>query len=88
MNAITESQVLSSAVLESYYRTAILYCDKPAFAKAVQKIQTRMGETIQNTEVHTNLEIILENLGLVDRAFTSWHRMIETAGNMSAVKPN
>jgi len=88
MNTITESQILTSAVLESYYRTAILYCDKPAFAKAVQKIQNCMGEAIQNTEVHTNLEIILENLGLVDRAFTSWHRMIETAGNMSAVKPS
>jgi tetratricopeptide (TPR) repeat protein len=88
MNIITHSQLLSSAVLESYYRTAILYCDKAAFAKAVQKIQTRMGESIQNTEVHTNLEIILENLGMVDRAFTNWHRMIETAGNLTSVNPD
>ena len=75
-------------MLELYYRTAILYCDRPAFAKALQKIQTRFGESIQDTEVHTNLETILENLGLVDRAFTSWHRMIETAGNMPAIKPS
>ena len=88
MEAINQSQMLTSAMLELYYRTAILYCDRPVFAKAIQKIQARFGESIQDTEVHTNLETVLENLGLVDRAFTSWHRMIETAGNLPAVKPS
>lgn len=86
MVVVTESQTLPAAMLEQYYRTAILYCDRPAFAKAIQKIQNRLGESIANTDIHTNLETILENLGLVDRAFTNWHRMIETAGNLSSLK--
>ena len=83
---LTDPQTLPSATLENYYRTAILYCDRPAFAKALKNIQSRLGESIQDTDVHTNLETILENLGLVDRAFTNWHRMIETAGNLPSMK--
>ena len=62
---LMDSKPLPAAMLEQYYRTAILYCDRPAFAKAIQKIQIRLGESIENTDVHTNLETILENLGLV-----------------------
>lgn len=83
---LTEQQNLPSAMLEQYYRTAILYCDRPAFAKALRQVQMQYGQPIQNTEVHTNLETVMENLGLVDRAFTSWNRMIETAGNLTATK--
>lgn len=88
VTALTGSQTLPAAMLEQYYRTAILYCDRPGFAKAIQNIQNRLGDSIQNTDVHTNLETILENLGLVDRAFTNWHRMIETAGNLPSLKSN
>ena len=77
---------MPAAMLEYYYQTAILYCDRPKFAQALRKIQTQLGEPIQNTEIHTNMETILENLGLVDRAFTNWHRMIETAGNLPSSK--
>ena len=83
---LTEIQGLPSAMLGQYYRTAILYCDRPAFAKAIRQVQFQFGEPIQDTEIHTNLETILENLGLVDRAFTNWNRMIETAGNLPAMK--
>ena len=88
MDVLTQSKKLTSAMLELYYRTAILFCDKPAFSRAIQKIQIRLGEPISNTEVQTNLETVLENLGLVDRAFTTWHRMIETAGKLHVVKPS
>lgn len=84
---LAQKQELPSGMLVQYYRTAILYCDRPAFAKALRHVQRQLGQPIQDTEVHTNLETILENLGLVDRAFTSWHRMIETAENLPAMKP-
>ena len=83
---LTGSEDLPAVMLEYYYQTAILYCDRPKFAKALRKIQTQLGEPIQNTAIHTNMETILENLGLVDRAFTNWHRMIETAGNLPSSK--
>ncbi len=80
------TEPIPAAMFHLYYRTAILYCDRPAFARALRQVQMQVGEPIQDTEVHTNLETILENLGLVDRAFTNWHRMIETAGNLAAMK--
>lgn len=86
MNCLNQTQTPAASMLESYYRTAVLFCDKPAFTKALQKVQTRIGDRIENTDIHTNLETVLENLGLVDRAFTNWNRMIETAENMPAVK--
>jgi len=86
MDYLSRPQTPSASMLESYYRTAILFCDKPAFTKALQKIQTRIGETIENTDIHINLETVLENLGLVDRAFTNWQRMIETAENLPTAK--
>lgn len=86
IDTLQDHQVLPSAMFQLYYRTAILYCDRQAFAKALRQVQMQIGEPIQDTEVHTNLETILENLGLVDRAFTNWHRMIETAENLPAMK--
>jgi hypothetical protein len=86
MERLTQPQIPAAGMLEHYYRTAVLFCDKPAFTQAIKKIQTRLGEKIENTDIHTNLETMLENLGLVDRAFTNWNRMIETAENLPAVK--
>ena len=72
-----------SSLLEKYYRTSILYCDKTAFAEAIKKLhQTKATQQEESSDIRANLEIILENLGLVDRSFTNWKRLEETSENL------
>lgn len=79
LELLNQSQLPPAALMESYYRTAILYCDKVAFAKALRLVQARLQSPLDNSHSHIHLETILENLGLVDRAFNNWNRIAETA---------
>jgi tetratricopeptide (TPR) repeat protein len=80
---LNDTQNNISSLLEMYYKTSILYCDKEAFAKAIQKLNlTKATEQPQTSEIRENLEIILENLGLLDRAFANWKRLEETSENL------
>jgi tetratricopeptide (TPR) repeat protein len=75
-----------SSLLELYYKTSILYCDREAFSGAMKKLQmAKATQTQQQSEIRANLEIILENLGLVDRAFTNWKRLEETSESLLAI---
>jgi tetratricopeptide (TPR) repeat protein len=74
----------NSATFEMYYKTSILYCDKTAFANAMKKLQLiKATEEFGSSDIQANLEIILENLGLVDRAFTNWQRLEETSESLT-----
>lgn len=75
-----------SSLLELYYKTSILYCDREAFSGAMRKLQTaKATQNQQPSDIRANLEIILENLGLVDRAFTNWKRLEETSESLLAI---
>jgi tetratricopeptide (TPR) repeat protein len=75
-----------STLLGMYYKTSILYCDREAFAGAIKKLQmTKATEHHQGLEIRANLEIVLENLGLVDRTFTNWKRLEETSESLLAI---
>ena len=83
---IADSRENVSSLLEMYYKTSILYCDREAFAGAIKKVQmTKATQQEQSSQIRANLEIILENLGLVDRAFTNWKRLEETSENLLAM---
>ncbi len=83
LELLMKNQHDESSVLQMYYQTSILYCDKPAFAAAMKKLHlVKATERSQGNEIQANLEIILENLGLVDRAFTNWKRLEETSVNL------
>ena len=80
MQILIDEKPMDSSVLQTYYQTSILYCDKAAFAAAMKKLHlVKATERSQSNEIEANLEIILENLGLVDRAFTNWRRLEETS---------
>ncbi|MBL7214277.1 MAG: tetratricopeptide repeat protein [Phycisphaerae bacterium] len=83
---INDSPDNYSSLLEMYYKTSILYCDKNAFAEAIKKLhRTKATEQQESSDIRANLEIILENLGLIDRAFTNWKRLEETSENLLAI---
>jgi len=77
---LKESTVLPSAMLELHYQTALLFCDKPRFAKAMRHIQTNNTfHGLSSEDTRDYIEVVLENLGIVDRALSSWSRIEQTS---------
>lgn len=65
--------------LELHYQTAILFCDKRKFAGALSNLENQMKQNFADPDAIVNIEVVLENLGLVDRAITTWDRLTEAA---------
>jgi len=81
-----DEKQMAPSLFEMYYKTSILYRDRKAFANAIKKLHLAKAiQKPQNSEIQANLEIILENLGLLDRAFTNWKRLEETSENLLAI---
>jgi tetratricopeptide (TPR) repeat protein len=76
---LTDAGHLELSTLKLHYQTAMLYCDKPRFAQAMQTLQSRMKDSLMESDALVNVMVVLENLGLIDRATTTWERLNETA---------
>ena len=76
---LSTGEILEPASLELHYQTAILYCDKPKFAEALCSLDNTMKENLTQSDVILNIEVVLENLGIVDRAMVTWDRLTEAA---------
>ncbi|MBN1816110.1 MAG: tetratricopeptide repeat protein [Sedimentisphaerales bacterium] len=70
---------LASDTLNLHYQTAILYCDKQRFAQAACRLDRQFKGTYTDPDALVNLEVVLENLGLIDRAMATWERLNTTA---------
>lgn len=67
------------STIQLHYSTAILYCDRAKFAAALSSMAKQMQKDLPTAETIVSVEVVLENLGLVDRAVTTWERLTETA---------
>lgn len=84
MDKLTEVDDLDPETLAIHYRTAVLYCDRRKFAEAMMQLENTMRENFTEPDAIVNIEVVLENLGLLDRASTTWDRLTETAKNSLA----
>jgi tetratricopeptide (TPR) repeat protein len=78
---LTEAHTPEPATLELHYRTAILYCDKHKFAEALCTLENAMKNNYTQPDAVRNIQVVLENLGLIDRAVSTWDRLTETVHN-------
>ncbi|MBN1124908.1 MAG: tetratricopeptide repeat protein [Sedimentisphaerales bacterium] len=72
---------LGSNTMDLHYQTAILYCDKPRFAQAICRLDQQFTGGFTDPDALVNIEVVLENLGLIDRATTTWERLNATANH-------
>lgn len=87
MEILTSVKPLSSSAYQMYYKTSMLYCSRKAFAGAVKKLnRVKSSELFEQSEIQVNIELILENLGIVDRTFTNWKRLEETSQCLLQIK--
>ncbi len=85
---LRQSTVLPSAMLELHYQTALLFCDKPRFAKAMQHLQTHNTfHGLSSEDTRDYIEVVLENLGIVDRALSNWSRIEQTSMLALSISP-
>lgn len=78
---------VQASAYQMYYRTSILYCSRKAFAGAVKKLGLlKSAEMCEHSEIQVNIELILENIGMVDRTFTNWKRLEETSECLLQIK--
>ncbi len=79
VEVLTRPEPTTSEMLQLHYRIAILYCDKKKFGQAMANMQTAMKDNFTDPDAGVNVAVVLENLGLIDRATATWDRLTETA---------
>jgi tetratricopeptide (TPR) repeat protein len=70
---------LSTDTLELHYKVAVLYCDRFKFASSLLNFEENMQSSFAVMDATVNLSVVLQNLGLVDRAITMSDNLEKTA---------
>ncbi len=83
---LLETEKLEAELLQLHYNTAILYCDKRRFAKALSALESNMKANFTEPDALLNIEVVLENLGLIDRVPATWDRLTEAAKKVADMK--
>jgi tetratricopeptide (TPR) repeat protein len=70
---------LDKDTLELHYKTALLYCDKLKFASSLMNLERCMENNFTCPDASVKISIVLQNLGLLDRAAVMWDNLSDTA---------
>jgi len=73
--------VLDKRTLDLHYKTALLYCDRIRFASSLINLQNQMRAAFTAPDAAPNISVILQNMGLLDRAEAMWDSLTETANH-------
>lgn len=71
LETLVSSVRLLPEMVNTYYRIAILYCDKVKFASSLLNLEQWLSESLASTDSVVNISIVLQNLGLVDPAVST-----------------
>jgi len=62
---------LTPEMVNTYYRIAILYCDKIRFASSLLNLEQWLNDSLAATDAVVNISVVLQNLGLIDPAVST-----------------
>jgi tetratricopeptide (TPR) repeat protein len=79
MELLTAHEHLDKDTLELHYKVALLYCDRIKFASSLINLEHYMESNFTSTDATRNISIVLQNLGLLDRAAAMWDNLADTA---------
>jgi len=82
LDILTCSGCLDKDTLNLHYQTALLYCDRVKFASSLINLEQHLDKTFTCPDATENISIILQNLGLLDRATAMWDNLTETANQV------
>jgi len=78
LEQLKEPQSLDKNSLQLHYKIALLYCDKIKFASSLINLERNMEKSFALAETTVNISIVLQNLGLLDRATAMWDNLSDT----------
>ena len=79
LELLMSAKNMDISTLSLHYKTSILFCDKKRFAAALSNMEHALRANYSNNNETCNIEVVLENIGLLDRAIATWDRLTETA---------
>jgi tetratricopeptide (TPR) repeat protein len=68
----TENKI-GTELLNLHYKTSLLYCSRHNFIEALKTTREQLEENFDSQSALTTLSEVLQNMGLVDRAFAGWN---------------
>ncbi|MBN2271278.1 MAG: tetratricopeptide repeat protein [Sedimentisphaerales bacterium] len=72
---------LDPDTLNLHYKTALLYCNRVKFASSLMNLERIMEATYTRPAAAENISIVLQNLGILDRAGATWDTLVEMANH-------
>ena len=78
LEQLKEPQCIDPQMLGLHYQTALLYCDRIKFASSMLNLEQFLENNFAAPEATVNIALVLQNLGLLDRAATMWDYLEET----------
>jgi tetratricopeptide (TPR) repeat protein len=86
LEMLANPESCKASAFEQHYQMTMLFADKKAFATAMKKTcKIKSAESCETVELRDGVEDILESLGIIDRSYTSWERINETAAYLPEV---
>ncbi len=79
---LTDRHPHDPAFVKLHYQIAVLYCDKIKFASSVMNLERFMEDNYSYTDAAVNISIVLQNLGLLDRATVNWDNLAESTSEL------
>ncbi|MGA1979446.1 MAG: tetratricopeptide repeat protein [Sedimentisphaerales bacterium] len=70
---------LNKDTLELHYKVALLYCDRLKFASSLINLNHLLNNNFTCADATVNISVVLQNLGLLDRATAMWDNLSDTA---------
>jgi len=79
LRQLTAPEPLDKDTLELHYKVALLYCDSVRFASSLINLEHLLENNFTSADTTINISVVLQNLGLLDRAAAMWDNLADTA---------
>ena len=79
LEQLTGPERLDKDTLQLHYKTALLYCNRVKFASSLINLDRLLESNFTSADATVNISIVLQNLGLLDRATAMWDSLSATA---------
>jgi tetratricopeptide (TPR) repeat protein len=79
MEQLIGPECLDKDTLELHYKVALLYWDRIKFASSLINLERLLENNFACVDATVNISVVLQNLGLLDRAAAMWDNLSDTA---------
>ena len=79
---LSDYNIFERDTLELHYQTALLYCNKLKFASTLFNLERYMENNYSCPDASINVSIVLQNIGLLDRAAFMWDNLSDMANHV------